>query len=115
MITISHIGKKIFLKVAQTVGSVSPINLPRNTVLVVEGVTQDGYVWCDSIFGKFNFKQDDLSITKTQLIQVYRNPTKEEIKFGHGCTIYNYVSVTVIPSLRPKTVIVEGKRYKVPR
>lgn len=65
MITESMIGKKIFLKVSQTVGRVSPINLPRNTVLVVEGIERDGYVWCDSIFGKFNFKNDDLSTVKT--------------------------------------------------
>ncbi len=51
----------------------------------------------------------------TVTIEVSRNPSKEEIKFGLGCTIYNYAEVPLKPSDRPKSVTVEGKKYRVPR
>ena len=62
-------------------------------------------------------KRPDAS-TKPELalveVLVWRNPTKNEIKFGRGCTIRKFVMLPNLPSLRPKTVVVDGVKWNVP-
>lgn len=64
MITLSHIGKKVYLNKGHTfTDSLHPLNLPKNTVMIVEGIHGDT-VHCDTIFGRLNVENNLLSPTK---------------------------------------------------
>lgn len=52
-------------------------------------------------------------MNNTTQVPVWRNPTKSEIKFGHGCIIRNFADLPVIPSARPKKVVIDGIKWNV--